>query len=272
MKVYKACKHQSRNLLPRVKVIGASMKVSIITVAFKAAATIKATLHSVSEQNWPDIQHIIIDGASDDGTTDLVSRYQRSGGMFLSEPDNGLYDAMNKGIAAADGDIIGLLNADDVYADPNVIEAVVSAFQEYDVDAVIGDVGYFNAVAPDKIVRYYDSGHFRPSLLAWGRMPAHPAMFLTRSAYEMIGNYQTDYKIAADFEFVARAFVKHKLAYLHLPKMLVKMQLGGISTSGLHAKWIINKESVRGCRENGIYSNIAMIMSKYPLKLLELIR
>ena len=248
------------------------MKISVITVSYNAAKTIADTLFSVAGQSYSEVEHIIIDGASEDATVSIAQDLLRMGGQLVSEPDQGLYDAMNKGIALATGDVIGLLNADDLYADPDVLYRVAEAFLKQSVDAVLGDVGFFQDGFPDRIVRRYNSGRFRPSRIRWGWMPAHPAMFLTRKAYDRVGNYRTDFKIAADFEYVVRAFAKEKLSFVHIPDLLVKMRLGGISTSGLKATLTINSESVRACRDNGIYTNLAMIMSKYPLKLLEYVR
>lgn len=247
-------------------------KISVITPTYNAAATLGDTLRSVADQRWGDVEHIIIDGASKDNTAALVDALQRPGGQFISERDNGLYDAMNKGIDRASGDIICLLNADDFYSDDEVLQRVAGVFEAHDLDAVLGDVGFVRDGALDTIIRRYNSSRFRPSRLAWGWMPAHPAMFLSRAAYERVGRYRTDYKIAADFEFVIRAFVQHQLRYLHIPQMLVTMRTGGVSTAGLRSKWIINKESLRACRENGIYSNHLMLASKYPAKLLEFVR
>lgn len=247
------------------------MKFSIVTVSFNAETTITDTLRSVAEQSYPDVEHIVVDGGSRDGTVSLIETYLRSGGRYISERDNGLYDAMNKGIAMAQGDIIGLLNADDMYADKEVLARIAAHVTTRKVDAVLCDVGFFKDGAPDKIIRRFDSGHFSPDRLGWGWMPAHPGMFLTNAAYAKVGQYRTDYRIAADFEFIARAFRVHGLSYSHLDDIAVLMRAGGISTSGLRSKMTINAEVLRACRENGIYSNTAMLLSKYPRKLLEMI-
>lgn len=248
------------------------MKISIVTVAYNAAATIADTLASVEEQGFADVEHIVIDGGSTDGTQDIVSAALRSGGQFLSERDEGLYDAMNKGVTRATGDVIGVLNADDILAGNHVLGLIAGRFAELGVDAVLGDVAFFRDGAPERVVRRYDSGYFRPDRVAWGIMPAHPGMYLTRDAYRRVGPYRMDYRIAADFEFVARAFLRHRISFVHLPEIVVKMRLGGISTSGWKARMTINREVLRACRENGIYSNPLMIASKYPRKLLELVR
>lgn len=248
------------------------MRISVVTACYNAAGTIADTLRSVAEQSWPEVEHIVIDGASRDNTGEIVAALQRPGGTYVCEPDRGLYDAMNKGIAAATGDIIGTLNADDFYAFPDALAHIASVFETRKVDAVLSDIGYVRDPALDKIIRRYNSGRFRPDRIAWGWMPAHPGMFLTREAYDRLGPYRTDYRIAADFEFVARAFGKAGLTYTYLPEMIVKMRVGGLSTAGLGAKMTINRESLRACRDNGIPTNMLKIMSKYPMKLLELLR
>lgn len=247
------------------------MKISVVTVSYNAATTIAATIASVRAQTHPDVEHIIIDGASKDGTQAIIERMANNSTRFVSEPDRGLYDAMNKGIACATGELIGILNADDFFADDHVLANVAEAFiAGSDPDAVLGDIAFVDNGG--RVLRRYDSGRFRPSLTRWGWMPAHPGMYLTRAAYARVGGYRTDLKIAADFDFVVRAFTLASLRYVHLPRTLVHMRPGGASTDGWRAKITINREVVRACRDNGIYTNLAMVMSKYPLKLLEMIR
>lgn len=249
------------------------MKISIVTVSYNAAATIADTLASVQAQDYPDVEHLVIDGASRDGTLEIVRDMADDRTVVVSEPDRGLYDAMNKGIALATGDVIGILNADDFYMHDAVLSDVAAAFAEgAAVDAILGDIAFLSGdPSQRRLGRRYRSDRFRPSRIAWGWMPAHPGMFVTSDAYRRVGPYKTDYKIGGDYEFVARAFGRHNISYRHLRDILVLMRPGGLSTSGLRSKWIINRESVRACRENGIYSNIPMIMTKYPAKLLELL-
>jgi glycosyltransferase involved in cell wall biosynthesis len=248
------------------------MRISVVTAAFRAGETIGDTLRSVADQSWPDVEHIVVDGGSTDGTVGLVDRGLRPGGSFSSEPDQGLYDAMNKGIARATGDVIGILNADDVYAGPDSLAQVAAAFEANGTDAVLGDIGFFRPEAPDRIFRRYNSGRFRPERLGWGWMPAHPAMFLTSDAYRRTGFYRTDYRIASDFEFIARAFGKMGLSYFYLPEIIVRMRSGGVSTAGAVSTLTIQREVLRACRENGIRSNHLKLASRYPLKLLEYLR
>ena len=247
------------------------MKISVVTVSFNAAATIADTIASVQAQDHAELEHIVIDGASTDGTQAIVDRMADHRTVFVSEPDRGLYDAMNKGIARASGDVIGILNADDFYAHASVLSHVAACFAEASpVDAVLGDLAFLaHDPAERRLGRRYRSRRFRPGRIAWGWMPAHPSMFVTRDAYSRVGPYRTDYRISADYEFVARAFGRYGLSYRHLEEILVLMRPGGISTRGVRSKWIINVESVRACRDNGIRSNLLMIMTKYPLKILD---
>lgn len=246
--------------------------VSVVTVCRNSVATIGATLASVQTQGHPSIQHIVIDGASTDGTQELVRRGLRDGGVLVSEPDTGIYNAMNKGVALATGDIIAFLNADDAYAHDDVVASVCREFGRGDVNAIFGDVAFFNDADFKKMVRRYDSGKFRPDRIRWGWMPAHPGMFVARDVYEALGGFAENYRIAGDFDFVVRAFKNKLIRYRHVPEIFVNMQMGGESTRNLAAKMRINREVVQACRANGVYSNLLMVMSKYPLKLLEVLR
>jgi glycosyltransferase involved in cell wall biosynthesis len=189
----------------------------------------------------------------------------------VSEPDDGIYDAMNKGLARATGDVVCFLNADDQYASDGVLSLVANQMHAEQLDALIGDVGFFHAANPSRQVRRYRSDRFTPARLAWGWMPAHPALFLCRSVIGRVGLFNTSYKIAGDYEFIIRTFYGHALRYAHVPMVLVRMQTGGVSTGGWRAKVRLNKEVLRACRENGIKTNIFKILSKYPLKVMEML-
>jgi glycosyltransferase involved in cell wall biosynthesis len=247
--------------------------VTVITVCYNAASTISNALASVRSQSYPDIEHIVIDGMSDDGTQAIATRELRNGGIFVSEPDSGIYNAMNKGLARASGDVIAFLNADDCYAHEGVIANVMTAFENGgDINAIFGDIAFYRKHASGSAYRRYDSGMFRPSRLRWGWMPAHPGMFVARSVYNQLGGFREDFKIAADYEFVARGFVRGLFKYRHLPEILVHMLAGGVSTRSIAARLLINRETVLACRMNGIYTNRLMVMSKYPMKLLGYLR
>jgi glycosyltransferase involved in cell wall biosynthesis len=245
------------------------MKISIITVAFNAASTIVDTLQSIALQTHAEIEHIVVDGASTDGTQDIVDRYGSYIARFVSEPDKGIYDAMNKGLGLATGEIIGFLNADDVYADEEVLERVTLIMDRNDLDAVFGDAEFVNPANPARTLRRYRSERFLPERIAWGWMPAHPSLFLRRRVYERFGNFKIDYHIAGDFELVARIFHGGKLKFQYVPEVWVRMRSGGVSTSGWRNTLLLNREVLRACRENGIPTSSLKILSKYPVKLLE---
>lgn len=246
------------------------LKVTVITVCFNSVKTLGRALQSVVNQDyWPNIEHIVIDGASTDGTLSLIEKYKFGLAKYISEPDQGIYDAMNKGLSLASGDVICFLNADDFYASSDVLSSVAATMKDQHLDVLIGDVAFFREGHVEHFVRRYRSDRFRPERLAWGWMPAHPALFMRRSVYERIGYFKTDYKIAGDYEYVVRAFCKNHLIYKHIPKILVLMQMGGVSTKGLHATIRLNKEILRACRENGVSTNYFKIYTKYPAKLLE---
>lgn len=248
------------------------MKISVITVCFNAVNTIANTLESVASQTHPDIEHIVVDGASTDGTLDVIKRHGRRVARLVSEPDQGIYDAMNKGLLLATGEIIGCLNADDVYTDTSVLERVSALMEAEKLDALFGDAEFVSPTRPDQPLRRYRSERFSPERIAWGWMPAHPALFLKRGVYERFGKFRTDYRIAGDFELVARMFHGGTLTYRHMPEVLVRMRTGGISTGGWRNTLLLNREVLRACRENGIATSLPKILSKYPAKLLEFLR
>lgn len=249
------------------------MNISPITVCYNSAATIAHSLQSVNGQTHTHISQIVIDGGSTDGTADLVRQHGTRVTTLISEPDHGIYDAMNKGlrllIANPHVDVIGFLNADDSYAHPEVLAHVAQHMERGNLDALFGDVAFFHADAPDKLVRRYSSAHFTPDRIGWGWMPAHPALFVRREVFERAGLFRTDYRIAGDYEWVARAFKGDTLRYHYLPEVLVHMQTGGVSTGGWRNSIVLNQEVLRACRENGIATNWFKLLSKYPLKALE---
>lgn len=245
--------------------------ISVITVCFNSAGTLAEALQSVADQTWPHIEHIVVDGASRDGTPAILAQYRQHLAHVVSEPDHGIYDAMNKGLALCRGDIVCFLNADDRYASPRVLTDVAALMSAHKLDVLMGDVAFFHPDNLGKVVRRYRSDRFRPELLAYGWMPAHPALFMRRAVVNRVGKFKTNYRIAGDFDFIARTFADKSLRYRHLPEVLVNMRTGGASTAGLRAKLLLNREVLRACRENGIHTNMLKILSKYPAKLLELV-
>lgn len=250
--------------------IESRLKITVVTVCYNSAKTLAKALQSVRDQDWLNVEHIVIDGGSKDGSSEILDRFHSGLACVVSEPDNGIYDAMNKGIQRATGDIVCFLNSDDQYADNGVLTRVAAHIQQRNLDVLFGDIAFFNEHDPDRVVRYYRSGSFHPKRLAWGWMPAHPAFFMKREIYQRLGGFRPDYRIAGDFELIARAFTLFQLRYEHMPEVLVNMQMGGASTaSGFKGRILHNKELLRACRENDISTNVFKILSRYPLKLRE---
>lgn len=245
------------------------MKVSIITATYNSAATIADTLRSVESQTYKDIEHIIVDGQSKDNTLAIVDEFPHVA-KVISEKDNGIYDAINKGILIASGEIVGILNSDDFLADSDIIYKIVNQF-DGKVQAFIGDVIFVNPNDLSKTVRYYSSAWWKPYLFRWGFMPAHPSFYIRRKYYESFGGYKLGYKIAADYELLIRMLLVKKVQYKYLPLKVVIMRTGGVSTKNLESRYILNKEIVRACRENGIYTNMFLLSFKYFIKIFEFI-
>lgn len=252
--------------------MNSGFKISVITVCYNSAKTIGQTLRSVREQTHKNVEHIVVDGGSTDNTLAVVAAEGSHVVKLISEKDNGIYDAMNKGIQLATGDVIAFLNADDLYKDADVLAQVAQVMQTEQLDALYGDVEFFRAGQQDVVVRRYNSGRFTADRLGWGWMPAHPALFVRRALFERYGMFRTDYRIAGDFEFIARVFKHPELRHRHLPKSLVCMQMGGISTSGWRATLQLNREMMRACRANAIQTNWLKMLVRYPLKALEFFR
>lgn len=247
------------------------MKISIITVAYNAEHTIRDAIESVWTQDYSDKEYIVIDGDSGDNTAEIIRNCETKISRWVSEPDEGIYDAMNKGIAMATGEVIGMINADDFYADEGVLSKVMREFEDPDVDAVFGDIVFLSKDNLEKTVRTYSSKRWHPGKFAWGYMPAHPSFFVRRKYYDRLGGFKTDYQIAADYELLIRFLYVHKLRYRYIPQKLVKMRTGGASTRNLKSNIILNREIIRGCRENGVRTNVAMVYSKYFRKIFELV-
>lgn len=242
-------------------------KVSIITVVWNNEKFIADAINSVLNQEYPNIEYIVVDGASKDGTIDIIKSYGDKINQFISEPDNGLYDAMNKGLKLATGDIVGFINSDDFYADKFVIGRVVQQFRDNECDSVYADVEYVDPVLTNKIVRYYDSSYFSPDKFQYGFMPAHPTFFAKREVYTQFGGFRTDLKIAADFDILMRFLAVNHVTSSYISDVLIKMRMGGISTNGYRALYQILKEQLVVCRENDVNTNIFKLLLKYPLKI-----
>jgi glycosyltransferase involved in cell wall biosynthesis len=246
------------------------LKVSVITVVYNSQATLEDTILSVADQTHENKEHIVIDGGSTDGTYEQILKNRHRLSKFISEKDRGIYDAMNKGLNLARGDVIGFLNSDDIYADSGILAEVVYRMKCNGLDSVFGDLVYVDQYDTNRVVRYYSSKDFSLKQISIGYMPAHPTIFFHKRVYEKFGFFKTDYKIAGDFEFIARVFRNEELRFAYIPKVMVKMRTGGTSTRNLRSNWILNKEVLRACRENGIHANILKLFLKYPSKILGL--
>lgn len=250
------------------------MKISLITVTFNSDRTLCDTIQSVISQHFTNIEYIIVDGSSQDNTIEIIKKYEplfQGRLKWISEKDNGLYDAMNKGIHMATGDIVGMINSDDFYHRNDVITKVAEAFNNTDTQAVYGDVRFVNPKKLDKTVRYYSSKNFTPHLFRYGFMPAHPTFFTYRKYFEEFGYYKTDYKIAADYELLIRFLYVHQLKSKYLPFDFMKMRTGGTSTASVKSNILLNKEIVRACRENEIWTCLPLLCLKYAVKVFELL-
>jgi glycosyltransferase involved in cell wall biosynthesis len=248
------------------------MKISIVTTSFNSASTIRDTIDSVLSQDYDNLEYIIADGGSKDGTLDIIKSYNDPRIRWISEPDKGIYDGMNKGIKMATGEIVGIINSDDFYKNNSVISAVAEGFADQKTEAVFGDVRFVNPDNLNKTVRYYSSKRFRPSKFRFGFMPAHPTFFTKKKWFDKLGYYQTDYKIAADYELLIRFLYKHRLPYKYIPLDMIVMRTGGASTKSIKSNYILNKEIVRGCKENGITTFMWLLTFKYFIKVFELIK
>lgn len=247
------------------------MKITIVTTTYNSASTLRDTMESVLAQTHKDIEYWVIDGGSEDDTLGLIKEYEPrfDGRMkWISEPDNGLYDALNKGISRATGDVVGILNSDDFYTSPTVLEQVAAGFSD-DVDAVYGDIHFVRPSDLGKCVRYYSSKLFRPWALRFGFMPAHPSFYVRREVYERCGGYALDYKLAADYDMMVRLLYKEKIRCRYLSVDMVTMRTGGMSTKNVRNRLLLTKEDVKACRRYGLYSNFLMCSCKYAVKLFE---
>jgi glycosyltransferase involved in cell wall biosynthesis len=209
------------------------LKVTILTVVFNGEKTLRACIDSVLGQDFSNLEYIVIDGASTDNTLAIARSYGNKIYKIISEPDHGIYDAMNKGIAHATGDIIGILNADDIYADSSVISDVISKFEEENSEGVYGDLVYIDNQITQNPVRKWISGKYRKGIFLWGWMPPHPSFFLRKKCYDDFGNFRLDLGSAADYELMLRMIHINSIAVSYLPRTLVKMSMGGASNQSL---------------------------------------
>ena len=231
------------------------MKISIITVVHNNVATINDAINSVLSQTYKNIEYIVIDGASTDGTVGVVQSYTNKIDKFITEKDYGLYDAMNKGITLATGDIIGILNSDDMYFDKNVIENIVNTFLEKKTDSVFGDLHYVDKNNTNKVMRHWKTSDFKLGSFAKGWHPPHPSFFVKKEVYEKYGLFDLELSISADFDLMLRLLEKHQISSVYLPKILVKMRTGGQSNNSISNIITSNKSILRSFSKNNIKVN-----------------
>lgn len=243
------------------------MKISIITVCFNSVQTIAQTIQSVAEQTYPDIEYIIVDGGSTDGTIDIIKQNENIISKWISEPDKGLYDAMNKGINLATGEYIGIINADDVFYDRNVIEKVEDFLRLHKLDASIGNIIQFKPAS--KVIRKYNSQSWKPEKLSIGFMPPHPSIFIKRSLFNLYGNYVLNLKIGADYELITRFFLKNKIHWKYLDLITHKMLMGGLSSSGLKSYNQVTNDICAALSMNEIKFNMWKIKLRAVWKIFE---
>ncbi|HET7834030.1 MAG TPA: glycosyltransferase family 2 protein [Gallionella sp.] len=245
---------------------------TVITVVFNGAATLEQTICSVIEQTYANIEYIVIDGGSTDATLDIIRKYGDKIDYWVSEKDAGIYDAMNKGIALATGDYIGMLNSDDFFSNPEVLEKIAARLDVSHVDAVFSCLDIVDPANLTRVLRRYRISSYTSFMLRIGVMPPHPTFYCKKSCYQKAGAYRTNYRIASDFEMLARLLLKQHITWEFIDETTVKMRSGGLSNRGIKSSWVVNREIIRACTENGLYTNMFILALKLPLRLMERIR
>jgi glycosyltransferase involved in cell wall biosynthesis len=243
------------------------MRVSIITDVLNAKDTIEETILSVLEQNYPEIEYIIVDGASCDGTLEIIRRYQDRISKIISEKDRNHFEAMNKGLKVASGEVIGFLHADDVFAHSDVVTKIVSAFKMSGADCVWADLVYVSNKNPERVIRYWKSSPYRAGAFRLGWMPAHPTFFVRKWVYEKYGYFNLDLPISADYELMLRFLHKHNISGYYIPEMLVKMRLGGLSNRSFKNFFQKSMEDYRAWKINRLHIGWEVIILKMLIKL-----
>jgi glycosyltransferase len=228
------------------------MKFSIITATYNSEATIEDALKSVASQSYSNIEHIIIDGGSKDNTLKIIENYKDKIAYFVSEPDKGIYDALNKGINAATGDVIGFLHADDLFYSNLVLEKTAKQFSENITDSIYGDLLYVSKENTEKVIRNWKAGKYSIKKLKRGWMPPHPTFYVKKDVYVNFGTFDTDFKIAADYDFILRVLGKYKISTNYLPEIMIKMRVGGESNKNINNIIRKMKEDVNALKKNNL--------------------
>ena len=242
------------------------MRISLVTATYRCAPTIGGCLRSAAAQSHPDLEHVVVDGASPDGTLAEIERHRARLAVVVSETDRGLYDALNKGIARCSGDVVGFLHADDVFADEHALARVAAAFADPDVDACYGDLVYVAAEDTDRVIRYWRAGDYAPRRLRLGWMPPHPTFYVRRSLYERLGGFDTGFRIAADYECMLRLLGAATGRVAYVPEVQVRMRVGGMSNRSIGNIWRKSREDYRAIRRHGV-GGIGTLLCKNLSKL-----
>ena len=244
------------------------MKISIITAVYNNSETIGECIQSVLTQAYPDLEYIIIDGGSTDGTTEVIRPYRAKIARWVSEPDSGIYSALNKGLNLATGEAVGILHSDDIYAHNRVVEKVVEAFGKSGADSVYGDLKYVDKKNPNRVIRRWKSSPFIQGKFRYGWMPPHPTFFVKKKVFENYGGFNENLRIAADYELMLRFLEKHRISTHYLPEVLIHMRIGGISNRGLRNLWTKSREDFLAWKLNGLHGSFYTIpmknLSKIP--------
>ena len=249
-----------------------SLKVSIITVVYNRKKTIARAIESVLKQSYQEIEYIIIDGCSTDGTVEILQTYNDGRiSKLISEPDGGIYSALNKGLQLATGDVVGFIHSDDFLAHENVVAQLASVFEKDETcDLVYGDLSFFDSENIDKVTRNYSSKFFKTWMMRFALQPAHPTVYARKRVYETVGGFNENYRISADFDWLLRFFWFTKYNFQYLPITMVNMQQGGASTGGLKSMIKHNREDLEILKSHGIFSNWLFVIAKYLYKIFQL--
>ena len=229
-----------------------SLSVSVVTACYNSAGTIDTTIQSVNSQSYSNIEHVFIDGGSTDATLDVIASIARTGHTVLSEPDKGIYDALNKGIQRSTGDVVGFLHADDFYANDDVMDRIARCFAKPEVQAVYGDLQYVSQADTTKVIRNWNTKQFNPSRLKRGWMPPHPTLYVRKEWYQKIGGFDTNYRIAADYFSMLQFFSHPEFTADYLPQVLVKMRVGGASNRSLENIIQKSREDYSALKRSGV--------------------
>ena len=248
------------------------MKISIITVCFNSEKTLEKTINSVLSQNYKNIEYIIIDGGSEDSSLKIIDKYKDNITTIISEKDNGIYDGINKGIQRATGDVISLIHSNDMFVDENVISKIVNFFKSNsNFDIILADLAFKKKLEDKKITRYYSAKNFRPWMLRIGYSPPHLSAFFKTDVFKKVGLYKANFRIAGDFDFFVKCFLKHKIKFNYLEECLIFMSTGGKSGKNFLSYLISSKEINQSLKSNNIYSNIFITFLRFPFKLIQFI-